>query len=68
MKYKRVLLKLSGEALAEKGRGIDLGILSRFSEEIKSLNNEKVEVAVVIGGGNITVASLNKLLRWIDNF
>ena len=37
MKYKRVLLKLSGEALAgKKGRGIDLGILSRFSDEIKT--------------------------------
>jgi len=54
MKYKRVLLKLSGEALAgKKGRGIDLSVLSRFSEEIKSLNNEEIEIAVVIGGGNI---------------
>jgi uridylate kinase len=54
MKYKRVLLKLSGEALAgKKGHGIDLSVLSRFSQEIKTLNNENIEVAIVIGGGNI---------------
>ena len=54
MKYKRVLLKLSGEALAgKKGHGIDLEVLSRFSQEIKTLSDEKVEIAVVIGGGNI---------------
>ena len=54
MKYKRVLLKLSGEALAgQKGHGIDQETLARFSNEIKQLNSTGVEIAVVIGGGNI---------------
>ncbi|MBL0104588.1 MAG: UMP kinase [Bacteroidetes bacterium] len=54
MKYKRVLLKLSGEALmGEKDFGIDHNRLRQYSEEIKSIVDEGVEVAVVIGGGNI---------------
>ncbi len=54
MKYKRVLLKLSGEALmGEKDFGIDHDRLRQYSEEIKTIVDEGVEVAVVIGGGNI---------------
>jgi len=54
MKYKRVLLKLSGEALmGEKDFGIDHDRLRQYSEEVKSIVDEGVEVAVVIGGGNI---------------
>ena len=54
MKYKRVLLKLSGEALmGEKDFGIDHNRLKQYSEDIKSIVDEGVEVAVVIGGGNI---------------
>ena len=54
MKYKRILLKLSGEALmGEKDFGIDHDILRRYSEEIKTIVDQGVEVAVVIGGGNI---------------
>lgn len=54
MKYKRILLKLSGEALAgEQGFGIDGGILSKISKEIADLHKVGVEVAVVVGGGNI---------------
>jgi uridylate kinase len=54
MKYKRVLLKLSGEALmGEKEFGIDHDRLRKYSEEIKTIVDEGVEVAVVIGGGNI---------------
>jgi uridylate kinase len=54
MKYKRVLLKLSGEALmGEMDFGIDHDRLRQYSEEIKSIVDEGVEVAVVIGGGNI---------------
>ncbi len=54
MKYKRVLLKLSGEALmGEKDFGIDHDRLRKYSEEIKTIVDEGVEVAVVIGGGNI---------------
>ncbi len=51
--YKRVLLKLSGEALAgEKGTGFDEGICVPVAEQIKELVDSGVEVAVVIGGGN----------------
>ncbi len=51
--YKRVLLKLSGEALkGEKDFGISETVISRISEEIKQAHDLGVEIAVVIGGGN----------------
>lgn len=54
MKYKRVLLKLSGESLeGQQGYGIDSAILNQFAMEIKSIVSEGVEVGVVLGGGNI---------------
>ena len=54
MKFKRVLLKLSGESLlGEKQFGIDHNRLSEYSKEIKELSESGVEVAIVIGGGNI---------------
>mgnify|MGYP002700330519 CR=1 FL=1 len=54
MKYKRILLKLSGEALmGTKQFGIDTEKLSSYSLEIKQAVESGVEVAVVIGGGNI---------------
>lgn len=54
MTYKRILLKLSGEALmGEKQHGIDSKRLTQYAEEIKKVVNEGIEVAVVIGGGNI---------------
>ena len=54
MKYKRVLLKLSGEALVgDKARGIDPEILIKYSNEIKKIYDKGVEIAIVIGGGNI---------------
>ncbi len=54
MKYKRILLKLSGEALmGSKQFGIDNDRLKQYAEEIKLLVQSKVEVAIVIGGGNI---------------
>ena len=54
MKYKRILLKLSGEALmGEKQFGIDTEKLSSYANEIKNVVDLGVEVAVVIGGGNI---------------
>ncbi|HLE10190.1 MAG: UMP kinase [Bdellovibrionales bacterium RIFOXYD12_FULL_39_22] len=54
MAYKRVLLKLSGEALSGKqGFGICSETIRTFSEEIKSVADLGVEVGVVIGGGNI---------------
>lgn len=52
--YKRILLKLSGEALmGESQFGIDAGVLARIAEEIKEVQALGVEVAIVIGGGNI---------------
>lgn len=54
MKYGRILLKLSGEALAgDKGHGISLDVLNTISSEVKELIEMGVEVAIVIGGGNI---------------
>lgn len=54
MAYKRILLKLSGEALmGEQQHGIDSKRLIQYAEDIKKVVNEGVEVAVVIGGGNI---------------
>lgn len=52
--YKRILLKLSGEALlGEQGHGIDAKILAQYADEIKAVQAENVEVSIVIGGGNI---------------
>ena len=54
MKYKRILLKLSGEALmGDQQYGIDSKILQNYSQQIKEIVELGVEVAVVIGGGNI---------------
>ena len=54
MKYKRILLKLSGEALAgAEGQGLDHKILEQYAEEIKAVSQSGVEIAIVIGGGNI---------------
>ena len=54
MKYKRILLKLSGEALmGDKQFGIDNNRLAQYSREIKEITDMGVELAIVIGGGNI---------------
>ncbi|MBE0424807.1 MAG: UMP kinase [Lutibacter sp.] len=54
MAYKRILLKLSGEALmGERQYGIDPKRLSAYAEEIKKIVENGIEVAIVIGGGNI---------------
>ena len=52
--YKRILLKLSGEALiGEQKFGIDTNVVLQYAEEIKSIVDKGAEVAIVIGGGNI---------------
>jgi uridylate kinase len=52
--YKRILLKLSGEALmGEQGYGIDPETITRIAAEIKELTTLKIETAIVVGGGNI---------------
>jgi uridylate kinase len=55
MKYKRILLKLSGEALqgGSKNVNINPAILEQYCAEIKAVREKGVEVAIVIGGGNI---------------
>jgi uridylate kinase len=54
MKYKRILLKLSGESLmGDKQFGIDHNMLNQYAEEIKTIAEAGAQVAIVIGGGNI---------------
>ena len=55
LKYKRILLKLSGEALngGDKSQIINSDILDQYAQEIKSVVAAGCEVAIVIGGGNI---------------
>ena len=53
-KYKRVLIKLSGEALAgEKGVGIDLPTVQAIAKEIAEVADSGIQIALVIGGGNL---------------
>jgi len=55
MKYKRIVLKLSGEALqgSSKTTNIDQAVLEQYCAEIKTVKEKGIEVAIVIGGGNI---------------
>jgi uridylate kinase len=54
IKYNRILLKLSGESLmGEREYGIDPKVITRYSEEIASVNKLNVQIGIVIGGGNI---------------
>lgn len=54
MHYKRILLKLSGEALmGDRAHGIDPDRLAAYANEIKNVVNKGVQIAIVIGGGNI---------------
>jgi len=65
MAYKRILLKLSGEALmGDRQYGIDPNRLSAYAEEIKKIVEDGIEVAIVIGGGNIFrgVAAANTVI------
>lgn len=53
-KYKRILLKLSGESLmGDKSFGFDTTVINQYAEDIKSITELGVQVAIVIGGGNI---------------
>ncbi|MBQ0103051.1 MAG: UMP kinase [Prevotellaceae bacterium] len=54
MKFKRILLKLSGESLmGEQGYGIDVTRLNEYAQQIKEVHDMGVEIGIVIGGGNI---------------
>ena len=78
MEYSRILLKLSGEALmGDKGFGIDSILLEKYSSEIKNIHDKGIEVAVVIGGGNIyrgieaEESGIKKVLfiiKWANNY
>ena len=66
MKYKRVVLKLSGEALAgEKGFGIDPATVNSIARQIQQVLESGLEIAVVNGGGNIWrgLSGANKGMR-----
>jgi uridylate kinase len=66
IRYKRILLKLSGESLTGEGEfGIDSKILDFFADEIKSVHDLGVQVGIVIGGGNI-YRGLNATDQGID--
>lgn len=66
MKYKRVLLKLSGEALAgDKGYGIEPAVLDRIAKEIAEVHSKGVQVGVVLGGGNI-IRGVSASVQGID--
>ncbi len=54
MKYKRILLKLSGEALmGDQSYGIDIDRVAQYARDIKAVHDQGMEIAIVIGGGNI---------------
>lgn len=65
--YKRVLLKIGGEALAgDSGYGIDEAVLSRMADEVREVHDLSCEIALVIGGGNIfrgVAASARRMAR-----
>ena len=53
-KYKRILLKLSGEVLAgEKHTGLDFGTVKNFAQDLAGLQRAGIELSIVIGGGNM---------------
>jgi len=65
--YKRIVLKLSGEALqGRKSHGIDHSVLVSISRQIKEIRDLKVDVAVVLGGGNIFRGQENTGSRGLD--
>ena len=65
LKYPRVLLKLSGEALAgEKGFGYDFDTVNRLADEVVSVVSTGASVGMVIGGGNIVRALSSPRPAW----
>lgn len=53
IKYKRVILKLSGEAMAGKDQNIDFDIVRRIAEQVVCVTKMGIEVGIIVGGGNI---------------
>ena len=60
--YKRVLLKLSGEALSSNGNNFDPEILKELALEIKSIKDQDIEIAIVVGGGNFIRGKIGESL------
>lgn len=52
-RFKRILLKLSGESLGENGAGLSAGVLTSYAQQIKEVAATGVQIGIVIGGGNI---------------
>ena len=66
IKYQRVLLKLSGEALmGDRNFGIDPTIVQAIAQEVSQIVNNGIEVAIVVGGGNIFRALAAQKKGWI---
>ena len=66
MGYKRILLKLSGEALAgDKGYGIEPQVLNRIAKEIEQVHRTAVQIGIVLGGGNI-IRGVSASVQGID--
>ena len=64
-KYKRIVLKLSGEALAgDKGFGLSPEIIKTVAKQLKEVVDIDVEVAVVVGGGNIWRGKVGSEMGW----
>jgi len=67
MTYKRVLLKLSGEALmGEKPYGIDPAIVQSIAEDVSKVVENNVQLAIVVGGGNIFRGLKVLQMAWIE--
>ena len=67
MQYRRVLLKLSGEALmGDRQYGIDPKRLKEYAKEIKQVVDTGIELAIVIGGGNILEEWQEPVMGWIE--
>ena len=66
-RYKRILLKLSGEVLAgDKSFGIDFDAVAKISKEIVEVAQHGIQIAMVVGGGNIFGALKLRPLGWTD--
>ena len=67
MSYNRILLKLSGEALlGERSHGVDPKRILAYSKEIKEIVDDGIELAIVIGGGNILEEFLEQVMELIE--
>ena len=64
--FKRIILKISGEALSSKNSNLDFDIISSVSAQIKKIVDKGVEVCLVVGGGNIKLLPINDKSTPVD--